>query len=73
MALYSQYGAENCLQQVGTKIIDASIVEIGGDEILQFVTPVYAKQAQGIYDAFHVGKLMFQNVWVVFSKMLPLI
>jgi hypothetical protein len=72
MALYSQYGGENCLQPVDTKIIDALIAEIGGDEILEFVTPAFAKQAQGIYDVLQVGELTFQNVWLVFSKMLPL-
>jgi hypothetical protein len=72
MALYSQFDAENCLQPVDTKVIDALIAEIGGDDILQFVTPAYAKQAQGIYDDLQVGELTFQNVWVVFSKMLPL-
>jgi hypothetical protein len=71
MALYSQFDAENCLQTVDTKIIDALIAEIGGDDVLQFVTPEYAKQAQQIYDELQVGELTFQNVWVIFSKMLP--
>ena len=71
MALYSQFDAENFLQPVDTEVINALMVEIGGDEILQFVTPAYAEQAQGIYDDLQVGELTFQNVWGVFSKMLP--
>jgi hypothetical protein len=71
MALYSQFDAENCLQPVDTKIIDALMAEIGSDNVLQFVTPAYAKQAQEIYDDLQFGKLTFQNVWGVFYKMLP--
>lgn len=70
MVLYSQFDAENCLQKVDTNIIDALIAEIG-DDVLQFVTPAFAKQAQGIYDDLQIGELTFQNVWGVFSKMLP--
>ncbi|KAF8813244.1 hypothetical protein BYT27DRAFT_6380054 [Phlegmacium glaucopus] len=71
MTLYSQFGAKNCLQPVDTDIIDALIMEIGSDDVLQFVTPAYAEQAQGIYDDLQIGELMFQNVWSIFTKMLP--
>lgn len=69
MALYSQYGGENCLQPVDTKVIDVLIAELG-DDVLQFVTPAYAKRAQSVYDSLHIGELTLHNVWTVFSKML---
>jgi len=59
------------LQLVDTKIINALIKEIGGDKILHFVTPAYAQQVQAIYYNLQIGKLTFQNVWVIFSRMLP--
>jgi hypothetical protein len=72
MALHdTSFGAEWCLQPVDTEVIDALIAEIGGDDILQFVTPAYANQAQGVYDDLRIGELTFQNVWNVFSRMLP--
>lgn len=72
MALYPRYGGENCLVKVDTKIIDALIAEIGGEEVLQFVTPAYAEHAQAVFNGLRVKKLTFQNVWIVFKKMLPL-
>ena len=71
MTLHSQFGGENCLQPMDTKIIDALIKEIGGDEILHFVTPAYAQQAQAIYNNLQIDELTFQNVWIIFSRMLP--
>lgn len=72
MALYSTYGAENCLQPVDTATIDELMAQVGGEELLQFVTPAYAKKAQDIYNELQIGKLTFENVWAIFSKMLPL-
>ena len=71
MALFTQYEAENCLQPVDTDVIDVLMREVGGDELLQFVTPAYAEQAQGVYDTLKIAKLTFDNVWAVFTKMLP--
>jgi hypothetical protein len=71
MALYQKYGGENCLQPVDTNVIDALIAEMGSSEILQFVPPAYAEQAQKVYDSLRIGELAFQNVWNIFSRMLP--
>ena len=51
-------------------IIDALMTEIG-DDALQFVPPEYARRAQRVFNNLHVGELTFQNIWNVFSKMLP--
>ena len=61
MTLYEEFGAENCLQPVDTTIIDALMAEIG-DDVLQFVPPEYAGQAQQVFNDLHVGELTFQNV-----------
>lgn len=70
MAMPSKYGGENCLQRVDIDVIDKLMVEIG-EEVLQFVTPEYAEHAQTVYDALDLGRLTFDNIWHVFTAMLP--
>jgi hypothetical protein len=70
MAMPSKYGGENMLQPVDMDVIDKLIEEIG-EEVLQFVTPGYAERAEEVYDTLHLGKLSFDNVWLVFTAMLP--
>lgn len=71
MAMPEKYGGQNCLQEVDTDVIDKLMAEIG-DDVLQFVAPEYFERAQKVYDSLGVGKLQFDNVWLVFSAMLPL-
>lgn len=71
-ALYQQYNAEYCLQPVDTEIVEHLMEEIGGEDLIQFVTPDYAIHAQTVYDSLDVHELLFHNVWYIFSSMLPL-
>ncbi|GLB37945.1 hypothetical protein LshimejAT787_0409960 [Lyophyllum shimeji] len=71
LTLYAQYGAQNCLQRVDTRVVDALMANFDG-EVLLFVTPEYAERAQRVYETLGIKMLTFQNVWLVFSKMLPL-
>lgn len=70
MAMPSKYGGEDCLQRVNMDVIDKLMAEIG-EEALQFVTPEYAERAQTVYDTLGLGQLTFDNVWHVFTAMLP--
>ena len=45
--------------------------DIGGEKLIQFVTPEYAVHAQEVYDQLNIEKLSFDNVWFVYSAMLP--
>ncbi|KAF8996127.1 hypothetical protein BDQ17DRAFT_1364760 [Cyathus striatus] len=63
----SMYGGENCLKPVDVDIID-SLMEVIGDETLQFVTPEYAEHAKEIFDGLNV-ELTFHNIWSVFQAM----
>jgi hypothetical protein len=45
--------------------------DIGGEELVQFVMPEYAACAQGIFDTLNIQRLGFENVWLVYSAMLP--
>lgn len=69
--LYQEYDAENCLQPVDVDIVQKLMDDIGGEELIRFVSVEYAVRAQGVFDSLNVPKLAFENVWEVFSAMLP--
>lgn len=71
-ALFHKYGGENCLQQVDPAIVQNLMEEIGGEALIQFVTPEYAAKAQAAYDTLHITSLTLENIWSVFSSLLPL-
>ena len=56
-------------------IIQEIKAEMGGDAILRFplVTPEFEANAQGAYDCLAIQELDFDNVWVVFQQLLPLL
>lgn len=70
-ALHAEYDAEDCLQPVDPDIVQGLMDAIGGEDLIRFVTVEYADRAQAVFDSLHVPKLTFQNVWEVFSAMLP--
>jgi hypothetical protein len=45
--------------------------EIGGEELIRFVSIDYAEQAQTVFNTLGVPKLTFDNIWEVFSTMIP--
>ena len=70
-ALYQEYDAENCLQHVDVEVVQKMMDDIGGEELICFVSVEYAARAQAIFDSLNVPKLAFENVWEVYSAMLP--
>lgn len=69
--LYQEYDAENCLQHVDVDVVQKLMDDMGGEELIRFVSVEYAARAQGVFDSLNVSKLTFENVWEVFSAMLP--
>jgi hypothetical protein len=69
--LYQEYDAENCLQAVDVDVVQKLMDDIGGEELNRFVSVEYAARAQEVFDSLNVLKLAFENVWEVFSAMLP--
>jgi len=66
-SLPEEWNGRNCL----LKIDDTSVIrklkdELGGDELVSFSTPGPCRRSLNIRD------LTFENVWVVFQAMLPL-
>ena len=71
-SLHEQYSGEDCLQPVDPGIIRRLMEELGGEELIQFVSPAYASKAQAVFNTLHIQNLALQNVWHVFQAMLPL-
>ena len=70
-ALCGKFGGKDCLQLVDVDTVRGLMRDIGGESLIQFVTPEYAEQAQAVFNGLNVGKLAFDNVWLVYTAMLP--
>ncbi|KAM5544110.1 hypothetical protein V8D89_002296 [Ganoderma adspersum] len=71
--LFRQYGADSCgLQAVDVDLVLQLMEEIGGEDLIRFVSAEYAARAEEIFATLNVPELTFHNVWNVFSSMLPL-
>lgn len=73
-ALHENYGLVDCL----LKIPDMSLIhklkeEMGGDALLDFVSPEFGARAESAYEALAISELAFENVWSVFRELLPLV
>jgi hypothetical protein len=67
------WGGRDCLLPVDVQVIREMKEALGGDSLLEFVSAEFANRAQVAYDTLNISKLTFQNVWAVFTQMLPLI
>lgn len=67
------WGGENCLSPVNISVIWEIKKEMGGNELLKFVSREFSDYTEAAYTMLHIEKLTFDNVWVVFQKLLPLI
>lgn len=70
---HQEYGAVNCLQVVNMDVVHTLKEELGGSDLVRFVSCEYATHCQTILDTLGVCKLTLQNVWVIFNHMLPLV
>jgi len=70
-SLYEDYGAQNCLQPVDPDVVQNLMDELGGEDVIRFVSVAYAARAQEVFDSLDVPKIMFENVWKIFQTMLP--
>ena len=70
--LYAERGAEWCLQEVPADIVNHLKQKVGGEGLIRFVSVEYACHAQAKFETLKYGQLSFENVWNVFSDMLPI-
>ena len=75
-SLPEEWGGRDCLLKLEPE--DLSVVaelkeELGGDALIAFSTLEFAARAQVVYDSLGIIQLTFENIWVVFTIMLPLV
>lgn len=73
-SLPEEWGGRDCL----LKIEDLSVIkklkeELGGEELVSFSTPEFAARAQKAYDSLGINDLTFNNVWAIFTALLPVV
>ena len=68
--LFESWGGQNCLLSIpDCEPIRTLKAELGGEAILDFVTPDYAARVQAAYTNLGILCLNFENVWVVFQDL----
>ncbi|KAG1884584.1 hypothetical protein F4604DRAFT_1878644 [Suillus subluteus] len=72
-ALHAEYQAENCLQVVDCEVVKQLMENIGGEDLIRFVSVEYENRAETVFAHLGFKELSFHNVWNIFSAMLPLI
>ncbi|GJJ06685.1 hypothetical protein Clacol_000880 [Clathrus columnatus] len=73
LSLYKEYNAEWMLQHVDRNVVQDLMEELGGADLVHFVSVGYAERAEVVYSGLGISKLSFHNVWEIFRAMLPLI
>jgi hypothetical protein len=72
-SLPEKWGGRNCLLPVDVSVIREIKSAMGGDALLEFVSPEFSECAQIAYDSLNISELTFQNVWTIFTAMYPLV
>lgn len=67
------WGGRNCLLEVDVDVIRQIKEEMGGDQLLEFVSSDFSQHAQTAYDSLNIQDLSMENIWFVFRDMLPLL
>lgn len=71
--LHEKYGGQNCLQPVDRDFVKSVMEDLGGEDLIRFVSVEYAALAADVMEYVGFGKLTFHNVWLVFSAMMPIL
>jgi hypothetical protein len=72
-ALHEDYGGVNCLQTVDLDVVRALKDSLGGEDLSRFVSKEFAAHCEDVFHSLHFSELTLENVWSVFSSMLPLV
>ena len=72
-ALPEEWGGRDCLLKIEDLGAVAELKEnLGGEALLAFLTMKFAVHAQNAYNSLGITNLTFENVWNIFTAMLPL-
>lgn len=72
-SLPQQWGGENCLIPVDRNLVELVMEQMGGEEVIRFVSIEFATHAeQALADVgLGVDGITFQNVWQVYLALIP--
>lgn len=73
IALADEYGGENCLLPVDLTVIRHLKESIGGEGLIRFVDVEFACSAEAAFRTLGIDKITADNIWHVFTEMLPLL
>ncbi|KIO33914.1 hypothetical protein M407DRAFT_227054 [Tulasnella calospora MUT 4182] len=71
MALPKQYGADNFLIEVDRKVVKEMMDELGGEDLVRFVTRGYEEKVKTIQAELGLGEFTVYNAWDSFTAILP--
>lgn len=73
-SLCESWGGRDCLLPVTNMELIRELKEaLGGAALLEFSNPDLSARAQDAFDSLGICTLGFENVWVVFRQILPLV
>ena len=73
-SLYESWGGRDCLVPItNTELIRELKDAVGGAELLEFSSPELSMRAQDAFNSLGALTLGFENVWIVFQQILPLV
>ncbi|KAF5391647.1 hypothetical protein D9757_002336 [Collybiopsis confluens] len=70
-SLYEHYAADNGLLPVDRSLIEKLMEDLGGEELIRFVSKEYEQKAKDVFREIGSPKLTMKNVWNIFQDMLP--
>ena len=73
IALAAEYGGKNCLLPVALPVICCLKAALGSEELLRFVSIGFATHAERAFETLGIETITSDNIWEIFTKMLPLI
>ncbi|KAE9403058.1 hypothetical protein BT96DRAFT_990700 [Gymnopus androsaceus JB14] len=70
-SLYEKYKGDYGLQLVDREVIVKLMEDMGGKDLIRFVSIEYAAEVQQVLDSLDPPELSMDNIWDVFQEMLP--
>ncbi|KAG8921117.1 hypothetical protein FRC02_000437 [Tulasnella sp. 418] len=63
------HGGKDCLQLVDRDAVKSMMEDLGGEDLLRFVTVGYEEKAKAVHARLELPKLTMQNAWDTFAQM----
>ena len=61
LALYNQHGGVNCLQNADSAVVGHLMEDVGGEDVVRFVSKAYERRALAVLEALGVREVKLGN------------